>query len=280
VIVDSHHHLWDPAARRYPWMTGPRMAPIRRRYGLDDLLTVTSDNGVDRTILVQTVGDVTETEEFLRIADDSGGLVVGVVGWVDLAAPDIAATIGRLLAGPGGHLLVGIRHQVEDEPDRRWLSRPDVRRGVDAVGAAGLVYDLLVSADCLTEARDLVADQPTVTFVLDHAAKPPLRSGDLDAWRAAIADLATLPNVNVKLSGLVTEADWDHWRVDDLRSIADHLLATFGATRMLFGSDWPVCELAASYSEVLAAARACLGGLTVAERDAVLGGNAQRVYRV
>ena len=256
------------------------MARIRRRYWLDDLVTVTAGNGVDRTILVQTVSDVTETEEFLRAADASDGLIVGVVGWVDLTAPDVAATIDHVVAGPGEHRLVGIRHQVEDEPDRRWLARPDVRRGIAAVGDAGLVYDLLVTTDGLAGARDLVADQPDVTFVLDHAAKPPLRDGDLDAWRAAITELATLPNVNVKLSGLVTEADRNRWRVADLRPVADWLLATFGAGRVLFGSDWPVCELSASYAEVLGAARACLGGLSVTERDAVLGANAQRVYRV
>jgi L-fuconolactonase len=256
------------------------MARIRRRYWLDDLATVTARNDVERTILVQTVSDATETEEFLVAAEGSHGLIVGVIGWVDLTATDVAACIDRLLARPGGQRLVGIRHQVEDEPDRRWLARPDVRRGIAAVGAAGLVYDLLVRVDGLAEARQLVVDLPDVTFVLDHAAKPPLRDGDLDAWRAAITELAALPNVNVKLSGLVTEADWNRWRVDDLRPVADCLVATFGAGRMLFGSDWPVCELAAPYGEVLGAARACLGGLSVTERDAVFGANAQRVYRV
>jgi L-fuconolactonase len=280
LIVDAHHHLWDTTTRPYPWMNGPALAPIRRRYWLDHLAAVTSGNHIDRTILVQTVSDVAETEEFLVAAEASGGLIAGVIGWVDLAAPDVAASIDRLRSAPGGQRLVGIRHQVEDEHDRRWLARPDVRRGIAAVGAAGLVYDLLVRADGLTEARHLVADLPDVTFVLDHAAKPPLRDGNLAAWRGAIVDLADLPNIHVKLSGLVTEADWNRWRVDELRPVADALLDTFGADRTLFGSDWPVCELAASYEDVLEAARACLDGLSVTERAAVFGDNARRVYRV
>jgi L-fuconolactonase len=261
-------------------MTGPEMSPIRRRYWLEELAPVTASNQIDRTILVQTVSDVTETEEFLIAAEASRGLIAGVIGWVDLAAPDVAASIERLRAAPGGHRLVGIRHQVEDERDRHWLARPDIRRGIAAVGAAGLVYDLLVRVDGLAEARHLAADLSDMTFVLDHAAKPPVSRGDLADWRAAITSLAALPNVHVKLSGLVTEADWSRWRVDDLRPVADTLLDTFGAGRILFGSDWPVCELAAPYGDVLAAARACLDGLNTTERDAVLAANAGRVYRV
>jgi L-fuconolactonase len=261
-------------------MTGPELSPIRRRYWLDDLATVTAGKHVDQTILVQTVSDVAETEEFLVAADASHGLIAGVIGWVDLAAPDVAANIERLRSAPGGERLVGIRHQVEDEHDRRWLARPDIRRGVSAVGAAGLVYDLLVRVDGLAEARQIVADLPDMTFVLDHAAKPPLRNGDLDAWRGAVVDLAALPNIHVKLSGLVTEADWNRWRVDDLRPVVDTLLDTFGADRILFGSDWPVCELAAPYGEVLEAARACVDALSVNERAAVFGDNARRVYRL
>ncbi|HEV2784543.1 MAG TPA: amidohydrolase family protein [Actinophytocola sp.] len=268
-MVDAHHHLWDPRIRDYPWMSGTALAPIRRPYTVDDLRSVIGPE-VSATVLVQTVSSTAETEEFLAAASGSGGLIAGVVGWVDLTAPDI----------PADPLLVGVRHQVEDEPDPEWLLHDDVLRGLRAVGAADLVYDLLVRAPQRPAALEVVRRLPDVRFVLDHAGKPGIATGEGEPWASWITDLAALPNVVCKLSGLVTEATWDAWTADDIRPYAEHVLSAFGADRVMFGSDWPVCELAGSYAEVLKLTHDLLDGASASERAAVLAGTARRTYRL
>ncbi len=279
MIIDAHQHLWDPGRRRYPFLKDPALAPIRRRYAVDDLRAVT-DGRVSGTVLVQTVGDRAETAEFLATAAAGGGLIRGVVGWVDLAAPDVAEQIDELRAGPGGDRLVGIRHQVQDEPGRGWLERAEVRRGIRAVGAAGLAYDLLVLTPQLDEAREVVEALPDVRFVLDHLAKPPIAAGEWEPWAGGIAALAALPNVTAKLSGLVTEADWGDWDASRIGRYAGHALELFGPRRLMYGSDWPVCTLAGTYPEVFALAVALTVELSEAERAAVFGETATGVYRL
>ena len=278
--VDTHHHLWDPARRDYPWMAGPAFAPIRRRYDLTDLRAETAATGISATVLVQTVSDTTETEEFLAEASNSGGLIAGVIGWVDLTAPSVGDEIARLTDVPGGDCLVGIRHQVEDEPDPDWLGRDDVSRGLAAVGHAGLVYDFLVRANGIAACGDVADAHPDLQFVLDHAGKPPIARGALDRWRDDIVELAHRDNVAVKLSGLVTEADWKSWTAADLAPVVDHLRETFGPDRTMFGSDWPVCELAADYSTVLAVAERLTSGLSASEREAMFSATASIIYGV
>jgi L-fuconolactonase len=266
-LIDAHHHLWDPGRREYDWLAG--LDTIRRPYTEADLRAVTPASA---TVLVQTVPSVEETLEFLGIAAASP-LVAGVVGWVDLTAPDIADRLAELRAAPGGDALVGIRHQAQDEPDPRWLVRPEVRRGIAAVAAAGLTYDVLVRP-AQHEATIALADAlPGVRLVLDHAGKPAVAAGGYEPWAAFLTSLAARPNVFCKLSGLVTEADWTKWTVD-----AEHVLASFGPDRVLFGSDWPVCELAATYDEVHEAALAFTSALSTAERSEVFAGTATRVY--
>lgn len=277
--VDAHHHLWDPARRDYPWMAGAALAPLRRPYTLDDLRgQIATTPGVHATVLVQTVASTAETEEFLAVADGSDGLVAGVVGWADLTSPDLARDLARLRALPGGDRLVGLRHQAEDEPDPRWLLRADVRDGLTTAAEAGLVYDLLVRPPQLAAAVELTGRLPEVRFVLDHAGKPPVAAGGFGPWAAAISRLAERPNVYCKLSGLVTEADWAAWQVTDLRPYAEHVLSCFGARRVMFGSDWPVCELAASYRRVTATAADLTDALTPTEREAVFATTATTVY--
>ncbi len=276
-VVDAHHHLWDPAVRAYPWMAGEPLAPIRRPFTVDDLRAATGGR-VARTVLVQTVGDPAETADFLAVAAASGGLIAGVVGWVDLAAPDVAGQIAGLRAGLGGELLVGVRHQAQDEPDPEWLLWPEVLRGIAAVGDAGLAYDLLVLAPQLSVARSVASRLPGVRFVLDHLAKPPIAAGDWQPWADDLAALAALPNVTAKLSGLVTEARWDDWDADRIGRYARHALAVFGAERCMFGSDWPVCTLAATYGDVLDLAESVTADLSDGERADVFGGTATRVY--
>lgn len=274
--VDAHHHVWDLAVRDQPWTTGP-LEPLHRTFTLDELAPQAREAGVTSTVLVQTVTVAQETPEFLALAAGSD-LVAGVVGWVDLTAHDVADAIAALLASPGGEWLVGIRHQVQGEPDPEWLLRPDVLRGLAAVAAAGLAYDLLTLPPQLPAAVGCVVRLPQLRFVLDHCSKPPVATGEVEPWASQLRALAALPNVACKLSGLVTEADWGSWTVADLKPYADVVLDAFGPERVAFGSDWPVCTVAASYAEVVAAAEELTAGLTDAERDAVFGGTARQVY--
>lgn len=266
MIVDAHHHFWDITAAEYPWMTD-ELAAIRHSYGPDDLRPLLAEHGVDRTVLVQTRSSVDETREFLEIADTCE-FVGGVVGWVDLTAPDVADVLASLEGK-----LVGVRHQVHDEPSADWLLREDVRRGLRAVSDAGLAYDLLVRTREAPIAFDVAASMPDARFVIDHIAKPPIASGEIDDWAAALEPFGALGNVWIKLSGLVTEADWETWSVDDLRPYVDRVLNWFGELRCLYGSDWPVCLLAASYGEVLDALHALTG-----PSERIYGTNAAAVY--
>ncbi|WP_308346522.1 amidohydrolase family protein [Streptomyces sp. ISL-66] len=275
--VDAHHHVWDLSVRDQPWITGPELAPLRRDFSLADLTPQARAAGVTATVLVQTITAAEETPEFLAMAARSD-LVAGVVGWTDLTAPDVADTLAGLRAATGGEHLVGIRHQVQDEPDPRWLVRPEVLRGLAAIAEGGLVYDLVVKPHQL-EAAALAAQRlPGLTFVLDHLGKPPVASGELAPWAERIRRLAALPNTVCKLSGMVTEADRGSWTVDDLRPYADTVLDAFGPGRLMFGSDWPVCRLAATYAEVVAAADDVTAELSPAERRDVFTGTAVRTY--
>jgi L-fuconolactonase len=274
VIVDAHHHLWDPARRAYDWMTGD-FARLRKRKTVADLRAEAAPLGVIATVAVQAAPAEEETRELLRAADESGGFVAGVVGWVDLTAPDVADRIAALRAAPGGDRLVGIRHQVHDEPDPEWLLRADVQDGLRAVAAANLAYDLLLFPVHLPVAGKVAEALPELRLVLDHGAKPPIASGGWEPWSRDLAALARHEHVHCKLSGLVTEAPWETWRTAGIERYAAHVLATFGPDRLMFGSDWPVCTLAASYADVLDLAQQAL---SPSERDAVLNATARRFY--
>ncbi|MDT0572786.1 amidohydrolase family protein [Streptomyces sp. DSM 3412] len=276
-VIDAHHHVWDLSVRDQDWITGPELAPLRRDFLLADLEPEARTAGVTATVLVQTIDVPEETPGFLAMAKDSD-LVAGVVGWTDLTSPDVARALAALRERPGGELLVGIRHQVQGESDPRWLLRPDVLRGLAAVAEAGLVYDLVVRPHQLAAALDTARLLPGLTFVLDHAGKPPIASGELRPWADAVRLLASLPNTVCKLSGMVTEADPNRWSVEDLRPYADTVLDAFGPRRLMFGSDWPVCRLAATYAEVIGAAGELTATLHPAERHEVFTGTALRTY--
>jgi L-fuconolactonase len=275
--VDAHHHVWDLSVRDQDWITGPELQPIRRNFTVADLRPEASAAGVRRTVLVQTITVPEETPEFLALAEETD-LIGGVVGWTDLTRPDVTEELARLKELPGGAYLRGIRHQVQGEPDPEWLLRPDVHRGLTAVAEAGLVYDLVVLPHQLPACVKAAADHPELTFVLDHLGKPPIASGAPEPWAGAVRALAGLPNTVCKLSGMVTEADHATWTVDDLRPYADTVLEAFGPARLMFGSDWPVCILAATYAEVWNAADVLTAGLGDGERRQVFEGTATRVY--
>ncbi|MGJ4930793.1 amidohydrolase family protein [Bradyrhizobium sp. HKCCYLS2038] len=277
--IDAHQHFWDPARADYPWMAGDALAPIRRPFGPADLAPLLADHALDASILVQTRSSLDETEEFLRIAHETP-FVAGVVGWVDLTDPSLTATIDRLRGLPGGDRLIGIRHQVHDEADPDWLSRSDVRRGLEAVFAHDLTYDLLVRTRELPSSIATVRAFPTARFVLDHAAKPPIATGFDQAWADRIAELATAGNVWCKVSGLATEADWTDWDAERLHPYVAHVARCFGPDRLIFGSDWPVCLLAGSYHEIKQALDSCLAQLGPDIRNKAFGPNAMAAYRL
>jgi L-fuconolactonase len=276
VIIDAHHHLWDPADRPYPWMDDS-VAPIRRRFDVDDLRAAARSTDVTRTIVVQAVHDPGETAWLLEQPEP----VAGVVGWVDLTAPDVVDRIAALVAGSGGDRpastrLVGIRHQAHDEPDPDWLARPEVVRGVRAVAAAGLVFDVLVRAREHRAALALLDAVPEGSFVLDHAGKPDIAGGD-PGWAARIDDFAARPNVACKVSGLFTEAG-PEWRRQPVDRYVRAVVERFGPERSLFGSDWPVSTLATTYDDVVRRTTDALADLTPDERQSVLSGTAERTY--
>ena len=276
--VDAHHHVWDLTVREQSWMVGPELDPIRRNFSLEDLAPLAAAADVSATVLVQTVGLVEETVEFLELAAGND-LVAGVVGWVDLTADDIGDVLDGLLARPDGSYLKAIRHQVHDEPDVDWLLRPDVQRGLAEVASAGLAYDLLTKTPHLPAAIQTARNLPELTFVVDHISKPVIGE-PLSPWAPHLRELASLPNVTCKLSGMVTEAPWTTWKPSDLQPYADVVLDSFGPERVMFGSDWPVCLLAATYAEVVETAQTLTAALSPAEQEAVFAGTATRIYNL
>ncbi|GIJ71850.1 amidohydrolase family protein [Virgisporangium ochraceum] len=276
MIVDAHHHLWTIDGG-YTWLDEPGLEPIRRTFTPAMLRAELAATGVRHTVLVEGGRcDRAEAADLLRLAAETPE-IAGVVAWLDPAAADVAGTVAAYRALPGGDRLVGVRAQVQSEATD-YLDRADVRRGLADLGAAGLVFDLVVRADQLGSAARAARALPQVRFVLDHLGKPRIRAGELDGWSAAIADLAAAPNTYAKLSGLVTEADHDRWTVADLRPYVREAVAAFGPARLMFGSDWPVCLLAATYGEVHAALVEALGPLPEPDRRAIFGETAVAAY--
>ena len=272
--IDAHHHLWDPSVRPQTWMD-PSW-PINRPFDAGDLHAAVEDTAVEATIVVQTEPSIDETAEMLAVAA-TDPRICGVVGWIDLH-DDINRQLDDLASSQADEFLVGVRHQAESEPDPRWLSADRVARSVSSLGRLGLAYDLLVKPHQLASAIDLAqATQDTTRLVLDHCAKPSIGS-DLTDWALSIRTLAGFDQVACKLSGLVTEADWTTWTPTDLMPVADVVLECFGPDRTMFGSDWPVCLLAATYRDVADAADAMTTGLSDHERSYLFSDTAREWY--
>ncbi|MFL6044301.1 MAG: SDR family oxidoreductase [Propionibacteriaceae bacterium] len=278
--VDAHHHLWDPSDPGQGWLADPALAAIRRRFDLQDLHEAVhagvAGRPVTATVLVQSVARTDESVRLLTTAANDD-LVAAVVGWVDLTA-DVPAQLDRLRTGNGGRLLRGVRHLVQDEPDPQWLLRDDVMAGLQALGNADLPYDVLVRPPQLPAAVELSQRLPSLRLVLDHAGKPPLASGDLEGWAHDVRALARSEQVVCKVSGLITEADHQRWSIADLRPALDTVLDAFGPHRLLFGSDWPVCLLAASWERWATTIAEFIAPLSPDEADALLRTTASVTY--
>jgi L-fuconolactonase len=273
--IDAHQHFWALSRGDYGWLT-PKLAPVYRDFGAADLRPHLERAGIAATILVQAAPTEAETRYLLALAESSGGLVAGVVGWVDMAAPDAPARIDALAASP---TLRGIRPMIHDIADPDWMLdrrlTPAFRRLVEH----GLVFDALVRPPHLPRLRRLIERHPDLRVVVDHGAKPEIAAGRIEPWANDIAAIARESRAYCKLSGLVTEAA-PTWRPADLRPYVDHLLASFGADRLIWGSDWPVVNLAGGYDAWWDATQELLAGLGAGEREPILGANAARFYGI
>ncbi len=273
--IDAHQHFWRYDQREYDWIDDS-MTTLRRDFLPADLKPELESNGIEGCVAVQARQTLDETTWLLELAEHAP-FIEGVVGWVDLRSPHLRFALESLA---GKSKLVGVRHIVQSEPDERFLLQPNFLRGIAMLEEFDLAYDILIYTKHLPVAAEFVARFPRQRFVLDHLAKPPIKSGAIDDWSRGIRALAAHPNVHAKVSGLVTEADWLAWRPEDLRPYLDVAFECFGPRRLMIGSDWPVCMVAGSYSRVMDVVKDYLGKYAAEEREAVLGGNAAKFWKL
>jgi L-fuconolactonase len=273
--IDAHQHFWIYSPAEYDWIDDS-MAALRRDFLPNDLKPELENCGFHGSIAVQARETLEETRWLLELAERSPW-ILGVVGWVDLRSPDIRSQLKALSRNPK---LVGIRHVVQSEPDDRFLLQPDFLRGISVLEEFDLAYDILIYTKHLPIAAEFVKRFPRQRFVLDHLAKPPIKNGTIDSWAQGIKRLAEFPNVFCKLSGLVTEADWQHWKPEQIIPFLDVAFETFGPDRLMIGSDWPVCLVAASYARAIEVVKTYLLAQKADYRERVLGGNAQLFWRL
>ena len=273
--LDSHQHFWRYHAADYPWMSDALVA-LRRDFLPDDLLPLLTQAGFDGTVAVQARQTLDETAWLLNLAEQNP-FIRGVVGWVDLCGDGLRPQLQRFHPHTR---FVGVRHVVHDEPDDRFMLRPEFRRGIGQLLEFGLTYDLLLYPRHLRIAAQLVEEFPHQPFVLDHLAKPDIRHGILSPWREDLRRLSAFPNVHCKLSGLVTEAHWHHWQAEDFRPYLDAVLEAFGPSRLMIGSDWPVCTVSGNYPSTLDVVLQAIRSLPAPEQAGILGDNCARFYGI
>jgi len=273
MMIDSHQHFWRYDAVRDAWITDS-MAVLRRDFLPDHLAAELTANGIDASIAVQADQSESETMFLLDLAEKNK-LIAGVVGWVDLSSPRIGE---RLEHFSHSSKLRGFRHIAQSEPDDRFLARENFVKGVAQLRAFGFTYDILIYPKQLPAAIELVARLPEQRFVVDHLAKPEIKSGKTAPWAAQMKEIAQNKNVFCKLSGMVTEADWKHSKADDFKPYLNVVFGAFGADRLMFGSDWPVCLLSATYRQVKQLIEEYVKGFSQSDKEGIFGGNAARFY--
>lgn len=271
--IDSHHHFWKYDPVEYDWI-GPDMGKLQRDFLPADLEKEAASADIGGVISVQARQSVEETAWLLELASGSE-LIKGVVGWVPLVSPTVEVDLERFARE---QKLKGVRHVLQGEPDDRYMLREDFNAGVRALGAFGLVYDILIFERQLPSAIGLADRHPSQVFVLDHVAKPRIKDGLFEPWNRNIRELARRPNVYCKLSGMVTEADWSDWSNEQLRPYVDTVLEAFGPARLMFGSDWPVCLVAGTYGGWQETVGRLTGGLSADEQAQLFGGTAIEAY--
>jgi L-fuconolactonase len=275
IHIDAHQHFWIYTPSEYDWIDDS-MTALRRNFLPEDLKPELESNGFHGSVAVQARQTLEETHWLLELAEQSPS-ILGVVGWADLRSPDIHSQLKILARNPK---LIGIRHIVQSEPDDRFLLQPDFLHGVAALEEFNLAYDILIYTKHLPVAAEFVGRFPRQRFVLDHLAKPPIKIGEIDSWAHGIKRLASFPNVLCKLSGLVTEADWQRWQPSQIVPYLDVVFECFGRDRLMIGSDWPVCLVAAPYARTVNVVKTYLMAQKPEWQDAVLGGNAKRFWRL
>ena len=275
--IDSHHHVWDLSVREQGWMVGEALNPIKKNFSINDLRQAITGCGIDKTVVVQTVTNYDETPELLELAD-TDDLVAGVVGFLKIDADDAIAHLDSYQPLRGFKYLVGIRDIAHDYEDVKYLSKPQVVKNVQELGRRGLVYDLLTKTPHMRAAIDLVKACPNTKFVLDHISKPYIAKADMQPWADQITELASLENVVVKVSGLFTEADWKNWKKEDFWPYLEHITKSFTPNRMMFGSDWPVCLLAATYKQSIDLVEEFTSKFSESEKNASWAGTANKAY--
>lgn len=277
MIIDAHQHFWQRSLPfDYGWLEAPQHKAINKDFLPADLQQNISQVGVDKTIFVQTQHNLEENRWALKLAAENNFLA-GVVGWVDLASPDCEEQLLEFKENP---LFVGIRHITQDEPDDDFIVRDEVRRGLKVLEKHNVPFDLLFYVKHLKHAAPLAKEFPNLPFVIDHLAKPRIKEQVTDDWINNFKAAAKHPNVYCKLSGMVTEADWENWKPDDLRPYVETALEAFTPQRCMYGSDWPVCELAASYEEVFNALKETVGVLSETEQQRIFSETAKEFYRL
>ncbi len=273
--IDAHQHFWIYDPREYDWID-ESMAALRRDFLPEALKPELERAGFEGCVAVQARQTIEETRWLLELAAASP-FILGVVGWVDLQSPEVRS---QLQAFAGNPKMVGVRHVVQGEPDDRFLLRPEFWRGISALEEFDLAYDILIYPKHLPVAAEFVRQFPRQRFVLDHLAKPPIKSGALQPWERGIRELAAFPNVSCKLSGLVTEADWQQWRPEHMAPYLDVAFDCLGAERLMIGSDWPVCTVAAPYARAMGVVKDYLGRHSIHVQEAIMGANAQRFWKL
>jgi L-fuconolactonase len=271
--VDAHFHLWVYEPHELDWIS-EKMSVLRRDFLAADAAGEFAGNGVRGGVVVQARSSLAEND-FLLAERAASSAILGVVGWVDLCAEDVGATLERYAGA-----LVGVRHIVQAEPDSEFLLRPDFQRGVDLLDGFGMTYDILIRPQHLPAACTFADRNPGLRLVVDHLAKPRIAAGLMEPWATDFRELAERPNVHLKASGLVTEAHWGSWTAEQLRAYLDVAFEAFGAERIMFGSDYPVCLLAASYEQVMSGVTGYIAALSDNERSLVLAENAIQFYRL
>jgi L-fuconolactonase len=270
--LDAHQHFWSYDAAQYPWI--PPGSPLHRSWLPDDLAALQQPLGFDGSIAVQARQVVEESDWLLGLADKHAN-VKGVVGWVDLRSDRVEADLERLARHPK---FVGVRHVVQEEPDDAFMLGQDFQRGISKLAAYGLTYDILIYPKQLAAALRLAENFPEQPFVLDHIAKPFIKAGLIEPWAMQLRQLAKLPNVHCKVSGMLTEADHQAWRAEQFRPYLDTVFEAFGPARLMYGSDWPVCLFAGSYEQAYRLVDDYARGLTDQQRVGLFGGNAAAFY--
>ena len=277
--IDSHHHVWDLSVRPQTWMKGDELKPISRSILMDELEPELEKAKIDFTVIVQTVPTPDETPEFLDLSL-THPKICAVVGWLDLESIDIRPQLEKYLSHPGAKNLVSIRDIAQDKPDPNWFLRNDIIKNIHRIAEYGLTFDILTKPPQLAAAVEMVKQSPRNTFVLDHISKPYIAKNEMQPWADQISEIASHENVFVKVSGLFTEANWHNWSHQTFAPYLDHILNTFTPARMMFGSDWPVCLLAATYTDTINLMEEFVKEFSVSEQELFWANTAKRAYKL